>query len=333
MNNTNIEHFKIAVLGGGSWGTAIVKILTENGHQINWYVKNPQSVAHIREYKRNPKYLKSVIFNTDKINVNDDLSQIVSQSDVLILAIPSFFLKENLDKIKPILNNKIILSAVKGMIEEETITSFLHKKFNIPLDNLGIIGGPCHAEEVAKNHITYVTVASYNEDVSKSISPLFNNKYVLNRIASDTLAIEYANVLKNIYAISTGIAKGLGYGDNFQSVLITNCYKEMRRFLKKIIQVSESTNKSVYLGDLLVTTYSAFSRNKLFGMMIARGYSINSIHLELNMVAEGYYSINSIIKILEKKEIKAPIISAVYEILYKNKKPSIVFQELAKELI
>ena len=321
---------KIAVLGGGSWATAIIKMLSENLDEVGWYMRNSYIIEHIKRNKHNPSYLSSADLHPDKLFFTDDINEIINYADCLIFAIPSAFLKSELDKITVPLDDKIIFSAIKGIVPETglIVGEHFHKKLNVPFKNIGVITGPCHAEEVAMERLSYLTIASKDEEKAICVANLISSRYIKTKISDDIIGTEYAAMLKNIYAIAAGIAHGLGYGDNFQAVLMSNSIREMKRFIKKIHKMKRNINNSAYLGDLLVTGYSVFSRNRMFGNMIGKGYTVKSAMFEMSMVAEGYYATVSAFKINQKNKAKTPIIDTVYDVLYAEKDAKISFEKL-----
>ena len=330
------KKLKYAVFGNGSWATAIVKILCESLDKVNWYVRNPKSVNYILEERHNPDYLSSVELDISKLNLNTDISFIAEQSDVLIFAIPSAFINSQLSKLSVDISAKIIVSAVKGIVPESgmLLGEYFHQKKKVPFDKIAIIGGPCHAEEVALERLSYLTIASKNSLIASEIASTFSCEYIKTKTHDDVVGAEYAAMLKNIYAIAAGIFHGLGYGDNLQSVLMSNSIREMKRFIKKVYKMKRKINETVYLGDLLVTGYSTFSRNRMFGNMIGKGYTVKSAQMEMNMIAEGYYASKSAFIINEGNlsSAKTPIIDAVYKVLHNEKDPKEVFKKLANIL-
>ena len=325
-----------AVLGGGSWATALIKMLTENLGQVNWYMRNTDAIDHIKINKHNPNYLSSVEFNTDRLNLTNDINKAVSNADVLIFAIPSAFLYTVLKKLTVSIEGKIVFSAIKGIVPETglIVGEHFHKAYGIPFKNIGVITGPCHAEEVALERLSYLTIACADAVNVEIVAKQLRSHYIKTNISDDIIGAEYAAMLKNIYAIAAGIAHGLGYGDNFQSVLMSNAIREMKRFIKRVHKIKRNINNSAYLGDLLVTGYSVFSRNRMFGNMIGKGYTVKSATLEMRMVAEGYYATKSahLLNAKHKRKSKTPIIDAVYEVLYENKNPKKVFKKLIDKL-
>ena len=325
---------KIAVFGGGSWATAIVKMLCENLNEVGWYIRNQTTIDYIKENEHNPNYLSSAEFDVNKLMLSSDINEAVTYADVLIFAIPSAFIKSELDKITVDYTSKIIFSAIKGIIPESglIVGEHFNKKLNIPLNNIGVISGPCHAEEVAMERLSYLTIACRDTEKAETISNCLSSRYIKTKTSDDIIGTEYAAMLKNIFAIAAGIAHGLGYGDNFQSVLMSNSIREMKRFIKKRHKMKRNINNSAYLGDLLVTGYSIFSRNRMFGNMIGKGYTVKSAMMEMSMVAEGYYASKSAYLLNEKDPAKTPIIDAVYAILYQNKNPKTIFNKLTDQL-
>jgi glycerol-3-phosphate dehydrogenase (NAD(P)+) len=327
---------KFAVLGGGSWATAIVKMLTENQHRVGWYMRNADAVHHILTHKHNPNYLSSVEFRTDLLDVTTDINHTITNADTLIFAIPSAFLDSELQKLTVVLSDKIIFSAIKGIVPETglIVGEHFHEQYNIPFENIGVITGPCHAEEVALERLSYLTLACADANKAQTVAKALASDYIKTKISDDIIGTEYAAMLKNIYAIAAGIAHGLGYGDNFQSVLMSNAIREMKRFIKRVHKMKRNINNSAYLGDLLVTGYSTFSRNRMFGNMIGKGYTVKSAQMEMSMVAEGYYATKSayLLNQKHKKKSKTPIIDTVYEILYKNGNAKKLFKKLTDKL-
>ena len=324
----------IGVLGAGSWGTALVKMLSENCNKIFWYSRNDIQIKEIIKTKKNPKYLKDLEIDTDKISISSDLNLIIDNSDILIIAIPSPYIEKSLNEHKTALANKILFSGSKGVIPEShlVITEHLHKQYNIPYENLGILSGPTHAEEIAKGKLSYLTVGSSNDEISKYLSKKLFSPYVHTSISNDVIGIEYAATLKNIYSILVGISFGLGYGDNFISVLISHCTKEMINFIKSIDNVKREFSHSAYIGDLLVTTYSKHSRNRTFGEMIGEGLPVKKAISKMSMIVEGYYATKNAYEISKSKNMNFEIIKVVHEILYNNKNAELELKLLAEKL-
>jgi len=324
------------VLGGGSWATALVKILTTNQSKVYWGMRNESAITHLTTYGHNPNYLSDVSFDLSKLVVTNIPDQVVAACDVIIIAIPSAFVYDTLSQITLPLDQKIMVSAVKGIVPQsgKVLGEHLQDHFQVPFDQISVVAGPCHAEEVALERLSYLTIACNSPSNATLIANALKTNYIKAQISDDPIGTEYAVMLKNIYAIASGIAHGLGYGDNFQSVLISNAIREMRRFVKKIHKLKRNINNSYYLGDLLVTCYSTFSRNRLFGNMIGKGYTVKSAMMEMNMVAEGYYATKSAFEINDKKTKKTKlfIIDAVHAILYQNASPKKTFQKLTEQL-
>ncbi|MBO6607708.1 NAD(P)H-dependent glycerol-3-phosphate dehydrogenase [Psychroserpens sp.] len=330
------QSLNYAVFGAGSWATAIVKMLSENLDEIGWYMRSVYTKEHILKEQHNPSYLSSVEFHTEQLKLSNDINEIAEWADVLIFVIPSAFMHSELAKLEVDISDKIVVSAVKGIIPESglLVGEHFHDIYHIPFENIGVIAGPCHAEEVALERLSYLTISCADPVKAQHIADALSSNYIKTKISDDIIGTEYAVMLKNIYAIAAGIAHGLGYGDNFQSVLMSNAIREMKRFIKKMHKMKRNINNSAYLGDLLVTGYSTFSRNRMFGNMIGKGYTVKSAQMEMNMVAEGYYAAKSAhdLNIKNKKKTRLPIIEAVYEVLYENKNAKKVFKKLTEKL-
>lgn len=328
---------KVAMIGGGSWATAIIKMLSDNiaEKEIYWWMRNADAITHLQKYKHNPNYLSSVEIRIPEQNISDDLSEIIRQADYVILNVPAAFLKATLQGLTPEqLKGKKIISAIKGIVPDENqiIGEFLHEKYGVLLSDILVIGGPCHAEEVALEKLSYLTIASVDLECAKRFSSLLQTRYIKTNISDDIFGTEYAAVLKNIYAVASGICHGLGYGDNFQAVLISNAIREISRFVDAVHPISRDIKEPAYLGDLLVTAYSQFSRNRTFGNMIGKGYTVKSAQLEMNMVAEGYYAASCMHVINKKYKVDMPISRAVYAILYEKHSPHIEMRLLTEQL-
>ncbi|HEX8268699.1 MAG TPA: NAD(P)H-dependent glycerol-3-phosphate dehydrogenase [Flavobacterium sp.] len=328
------EQPKFAVIGGGSWATAIAKMLCVNLPEIAWYMRNEAAIAHIKEHHHNPNYLSSVEFQTQKLRLTSDINEAVAYADYIIFAIPSAFLSGELSKLTVSLDKKIIFSAIKGIVPETSLIVGEHfnETYDIPFENIGVITGPCHAEEVALERLSYLTIACGDADKARVVADCLSGNYIKVKISDDIIGTEYAAMLKNIYAIAAGIAHGLGYGDNFQSVLMSNGIREMKKFIKKVHKMKRNINDSAYLGDLLVTGYSVFSRNRMFGNMIGKGYTVKSAMMEMSMVAEGYYAAKSAYELNLEYGAKTPIINAVHAILYEGQEAREVFKKLTDKL-
>jgi len=325
---------KFAVIGGGSWATAIAKMLCENLPEITWYMRNTDAVEHIKTQHHNPNYLSSVEFDVSKLKLTSDINEAIAYADYVIFAIPSAFLNTELEKLTASLKDKVIFSAIKGIVPETSLIVGEHfnVKYGIPFENIGVITGPCHAEEVALERLSYLTIACGDAQKAKIVAKILASNYIKTKITDDIIGTEYAAMLKNIYAIAAGIAHGLGYGDNFQSVLMSNAIREMKKFIRKVHRMKRNINNSAYLGDLLVTGYSVFSRNRMFGNMIGKGYTVKSAMMEMSMVAEGYYATKSAYLLNQEYKAKTPVIDAVYEILYEGKDAKKVFKKLTDKL-
>jgi len=325
------------MIGGGSWATAVVKMLSDNltEKEIYWWLRDAHSIACLKAYKHNPKYLSAVEINIPAAHISGDISEIISLADYIVLNVPAAFLKETLAGVTPeMLRGKKIVSAIKGIVPDENqiIGEFMHQNFNIPLDDILVISGPCHAEEVALEKLSYLTIASLNVAAAAHFSGLLNTRYLKTITSDDIFGTEYAAVLKNIYAVASGICHGLGYGDNFQAVLISNAIREMKRFVDAVHPITRDIKESAYLGDLLVTAYSQFSRNRTFGNMVGKGYTVKSAQLEMNMVAEGYYAARCMHIVNKKYKVEMPVCSAVYLILYEGHAPAAEMQLLTEHL-
>ncbi len=333
LMNTNLKY---AVFGSGSWATAIVKMLCENLDEVGWYMRSVYTKEHLIKEQHNPSYLSSVEFHLEQLKLSNDINEMANYADVLIFVIPSAFIHAEIEKITANLKDKIAVSAIKGILPESGLMlgEHLHEHNDIPFESIAVIAGPCHAEEVALERLSYLTISCANAKNAQNIADVLSSDYIKTKISDDIIGIEYAVMLKNIYAIAAGIAHGLGYGDNFQSVLMSNAIREMKRFIKKVHKMKRNINNSAYLGDLLVTGYSVFSRNRMFGNMIGKGYTVKSAQMEMNMVAEGYYAAKSayLINQKNKKKTRMPIIEAVYAILYEGKDPKRVFKKLTDKL-
>ena len=312
---------KIAIIGGGTWATAIAKLILNNTDSINWYMRRKDRIDDFKRLGHNPAYLSSVKFDISRIHFSNNLNMTIRNSDMLIFVTPSPYLKQHLKKLKTPLYNKFIVSAIKGIVPDENmiVTDYLKKIYNVPAEDLAVIGGPCHAEEVALERLSYLTIGCADTERAKIVANMLNGNFLKTSISQDVEGIEYGSVLKNVYAIAAGICYGLKYGDNFQAVLISNAIQELNRFVNAVNPIDRNICESVYLGDLLVTAYSRFSRNHTFGTMIGKGYSVKTAQIE--MVAEGYYGTKCIKEVNEKYNVEMPILDAVYNILY-NKKSS-----------
>ncbi|MFT5891595.1 MAG: glycerol-3-phosphate dehydrogenase (NAD(P)+) [Dokdonia sp.] len=327
---------KFGVIGGGSWATAIVKMLCENLDQVGWYMRSVYAIEHLKREQHNPSYLSAVEFNSEQLILSNDINEIIAYADIIVFAVPSAFVGGELKNMTASLKGKIIFSAIKGIMPEsgKLVGAHFHDIYDIPFKNIGVISGPCHAEEVALERLSYLTIACADNAIAQTVADHLSCDYIKCKTSDDIIGIEYAATLKNIYAIAAGIAHGLGYGDNFQSVLMSNAIREIKRYVKRAHKMKRDINGSAYLGDLLVTGYSVFSRNRMFGNMIGKGYTVKSAQMEMSMVAEGYYAAKSALDLNNTRDKKAriPIIEAVHSILYKGKDPKIVFNKLTERL-
>ncbi|EHG15328.1 NAD(P)H-dependent glycerol-3-phosphate dehydrogenase [Prevotella histicola] len=314
---------KIAIIGSGSWATAIAKIVIEHTHDIGWYFRKEDKIEEFKRKGHNPAYLTSVHFNLNEIFFSSDINEIVEEYDTLVFVTPSPYLKDLLKKLKKGLHSKLIVTAIKGIVPDEDLvcSEYFHKAYNVPYENLAVIGGPSHAEEVAMERLTYLTIGCSDVDKARSFSEKLASNYVKTKTSQDVIGIEYASVLKNVYAIAAGMCYGLKYGDNFQAVLMSNAMQEMNRFLNTINPIERAIIDSVYLGDQLVTGYSKFSRNHTFGAMIGKGYSVKAAQIEMEMVAEGYFGTKCMKEINRRLHVNMPILDAVYNILYERINP------------
>ena len=324
---------KFGVIGSGSWATALIKILSENNNDINWYIRNKENIEFIKKNSHNPNYLSSVELNLKKLKISAEINEVVEASNVIIIAVPSEYVNDEMKKISVDISNKIIICALKGLVPETNLLfgEHMQKHFDISPNKFLVIGGPCHAEEVALEKLSYLTIGSSNLELCKVISKKFSCKYIKVKASDDVIGIEYASMLKNIFALAVGISNGLGYGDNYQSVLMSNSVKEMKRFISKRHKIKRNINNSAYLGDLLVTGYSSFSRNRMFGNMIGKGYTVKSAQLQMKMVAEGYIATKKayLLNLDSKKKAKTPIIDAAYKILYEKRSAKKIFKDLS----
>lgn len=324
----------MAVLGGGSWATAIAKIVMNHEDKITWYMRRDDRIEEFKRLHHNPAYLTGLHFDVDRIHFSSDINQVVKENDTLIFVVPSPYIKGHLKRLKANMREKMVVTAIKGIVPDESITvsRYFQRMFNVPEEQVACIGGPSHAEEVALDRLCYLTVGCRDLENARVVADLFTNKYVKTSISTDIEGIEFSSVLKNVYAIAAGICHGLKMGDNFQAVLVANAVQEMKRFLTAVQPEDRHVSDSAYLGDLLVTMYSNFSRNRVFGTMIGQGYSVKTAQLEMEMIAEGYYGTNCM-KILNKRyHVNMPILDAVYSILYEKIAPSVEIKILSDSL-
>lgn len=313
---------RIAMIGSGSWATALAKLFLNHAPHISWFIRKEEDISYFQDYKTNPRYLSSIEFETEKISFYSSLKACVESADYLVLAIPSAFLDEAFKELSAAdLKDKIVFSAIKGIVPQHNLIvgEYLHKLYQVSLENIGVITGPCHAEEVALEKLSYLTIASLNTDHAQTLSNLLNCRYLKSTVSDDIYGTEFSAVLKNVIAMAGGICHGLGYGDNFLAVLVSNALQEIKRFVDAVHPIDRDIKASAYLGDLLVTAYSQFSRNRMFGTMLGKGYSVKQAQLEMNMIAEGYYAVKCVYEINKKYKVHMPITDAVYRIVYENR--------------
>ena len=326
---------RVGVLGGGSWATALVKLLCNNAETVHWWMRNAGAIQHIQQYGHNPHYIQSIEFDRNRIRVTDDLQSVIDNCDYIVVAIPSAFLHETFEHYKPVgLDKKVLFSAIKGIVNEfDSIPArYFNKQLGTPYENIGLICGPCHAEEVALEKLSYLTIGCHDLEKADIMSKMLACRYIKTTTTEDVFGTELAAILKNVYAVAAGMCHGLGYGDNFQAVLISNAIREIERFLDSVHEVHRDVKSSAYLGDLLVTAYSPYSRNRTFGTMVGKGYSVKWATIEMNMVAEGYYAARGINAINKIYKAEIPIADAVYRILYEKISPTVEMRILTDKL-
>jgi len=326
---------KIAVIGSGSWGTALVKLLLHNVEEVGWWVRNEETIDYVNKHNRNPDYLPYAELIPKKMDMSTDMKYIVEKYDILIFAIPSAFLHRSIQEAGITdFHDKIIMSAIKGIVPEynQIVAEYFKRNYQVDFSDIGIIAGPCHAEEVAMEKLSFLTIAFIDENRAQHMADMFSTWYMRIKTSTDIAGTEYAAMIKNIIAISTGICIGLGYGDNFQAVLIVNGMREIRRFLENVFPQNRTVMDTEYVGDLLVTSYSKYSRNRTFGTFIGNGYSVRSTMQEMKMVAEGYYAVKCLMEINKDHQVNLPITEAVYNILYQRKSPTLEMRKLAEKL-
>lgn len=326
---------RCAVIGYGSWATAIVGLLAANQPRVGWYVRNPEVLASLRTEGRNPRYLSDLEFDTSRIAPSDDLNEVVRQADILILATPSAYLKNFLEPLTEPLTGKFVVSAIKGIVPDDyqTVVEYMHDRYDLSYKQIGLFTGPSHAEEVSRGKLSYMTVVCSDPDNAHAIGEKFATDSIRLSYSTDLYGIEYAAILKNIYALAVGMATGLGYGDNFLAVLIANCAGEMTRFLEESYPSERDTQVSAYLGDLLVTCYSSYSRNRRLGLLVGHGCTVKSALNEMTMVAEGYFAADCIRHINARHRVEMPIAEMVYDVLYEGASPRKRMKELTSKLI
>ena len=322
---------KIAVIGSGSWATALAKLLLLNNDRINWYFRSQERIDDFIRYRRNPVYLSDVSFDTARIDFTSDINEAVADAGTIVVAVPSPYVKDEAGKITADISGKNIVSAVKGIVPAENmiLTEWFSRRFGCKDENLLVIGGPCHAEEVALDHLSYLTIGCHDREKSHLFCQAIAGPRLKTIVSDDVAGIEYGAVLKNVYAIASGMVDGMKAGDNFKAMLVCNAIREMRRFVDAIAPLPRDICRSAYLGDLLVTCYSLFSRNHNFGAMIGKGHSVKAAKMEMEMVAEGYYGTHCIHEINERTvKVEMPILDCVYSILYENRNPRQAFRAI-----
>ncbi len=322
------------VIGYGSWATALAGLLTKSGNRIGWYIRNREVLEGLQAEGHNPKYISELEFDRNLLNLSDDINKIVSECDILLVSVPSAYLTTFLEPLEVPLKNKFVISAIKGIIpgDYSTVAEFFHDKYSLSYGQLGIIAGPSHAEEVSRGKLSYLTVVCTDPDNAKTVSKSLQSDSLITHLSSDLYGTEYAAILKNIYAIAAGIAEGLGYGDNFKAVLAAASAGEMTRFINESYPFVRDTMESAYLGDLLVTCYSTYSRNRRLGLLIGHGCTVKSALNEMTMIAEGYFASECIHIVNKRYGIRMPVADMVYDILYCGAYPRKRMKELTAEL-
>jgi glycerol-3-phosphate dehydrogenase (NAD(P)+) len=326
---------RISVVGGGSWGTALVLLLSNNLSRVGWWVRSEKAIEYLKLHRRNPNYLSYTELPVEKLHLSNSMQEIIETSDCIVLAIPAAFLKQSLEEagIKT-LKGKFVISAIKGIVPEHNmvISEFLETYYEVEHSNMGFIAGPCHSEEVAMQKLSYLTLSGPDQEAIQNIATHFSGWHLKISVNNDLRGTEHAAVMKNVIAIAAGIASGLNYGDNFIAVLISNAVQEMKHLLHAVSPVPRDTSASVYLGDVIVTAYSQFSRNRLFGTLLGKGYSIKATMAEMNMVAEGYYAVKSLMEISKTLHLEMPVMQSVYNIIYQGISPFVEFRILSEKL-
>ncbi|MBX2982507.1 MAG: NAD(P)H-dependent glycerol-3-phosphate dehydrogenase [Flavobacteriales bacterium] len=326
---------RIAVIGAGSWGTALVKLLSGNKEQVGWWVRRQTTIDHIAKYGHNPDYTTGAQLDASRLLMDTDIRTVVKEADVVVFAVPSAFLKAALDQLEPdALDGKTCFSAVKGIVPEtnQIVGEFLFEHWKVQKPMFGVICGPCHAEEVALERLSYLTIASQDPQKAEHMGQALSGRFLKTTLSDDIFGTEYAAILKNVIAVCSGISVGLGYGDNFRAVLVSRAIQEIERFVTAVHPITRDINEPAYLGDLLVTAYSTFSRNREFGAMVGKGYSVRAAQLEMNMVAEGYYAVKCVHLINSKLGVDMPITEATYRMLYERIAPTIEMRLLSDKL-
>jgi glycerol-3-phosphate dehydrogenase (NAD(P)+) len=328
------ENKKIGIIGGGSWATALAKLISGNVDHFNWYIYEQEIIDHLRKHKHNPTYISSIEFDPNKITFFSNVKEAIESSDIILFVVPSIYVKSLIGTTDIDFKDRFFINAAKGIVPEDnvTVTQYFQEQFSIPYSHVGVISGPCHAEEIAMERLSYLTIATEFEQDTQMISSFIASPFIHTILSDDIYGIEFGSILKNVYALGSGICHGLGYGDNFLAVYVSNAIREMERFLAKVFERERHLFHSVYLGDLLVTSYSQFSRNRTFGNMIGKGYTAKSAMLEMNMIAEGYFASKCIYEINNKYHVKMPIADSVYRILYEKIAPAIEIKLLSEKL-
>jgi glycerol-3-phosphate dehydrogenase (NAD(P)+) len=327
----NKETESICIVGAGSWATALCKIFSDTGRPVNWWYHRPEDAAQFMQTGRNPRYLSDVDFSGKNITAFSNLKEAIGISGIILVVVPSAYAAQVLDQLpQESFESKIVITSVKGIIPVhlQLLSNYIHDRFSVHTTNSAVIAGPCHAEEVALEKQSYLTIASANPELALQIRELMQSRYISVKLSGDPEGVEWAAILKNVYAIACGVCHGLGFGDNFQAVLVANAMQEMQLFLDSHLPASRNTLESAYLGDLLVTAYSTFSRNRTFGNMIGRGYNVRAAEMELGMVAEGYHAVRALHQLREKLQIRLPIADAMHAVLYENAPVSSKIMEL-----
>lgn len=337
IQQTKTKLKQISVIGSGSWATALVKILSESKQveQIHWWLRKEEYVRFYETYAHNPNYLSSVVFNRNKVKAYTDLEACIAAGEGIVLALPSAFVYDTFNRLSvAALQDKWVVSAVKGMVpgKLQTVSEYIQEHFALPAHRIAVLSGPCHAEEVARERLSYLTLATASEELQMQLQPLFACRYIQIVLSQDRMGIEYAAILKNIYAVASGMANGLGYGDNFKAVLISYALREMQAFMRSMGLPAQHAARSAYLGDLLVTAYSQFSRNRTFGNMLGRGYSVESAQMEMNMIAEGYYAAKQIQVLNRDVQADMPLMQGMYEVIYEKVTPRAAFEEIVRKI-
>lgn len=325
----------IGVIGAGSWGTALVKLLHTNSDRVHWWIRRAATIEHIRTYGHNPDYISAAQFDVQRLVMSTDLREVVKACDVLVIAVPSAFLKATIEQLdKSALQGNVVFSAVKGIVPEtnQIVGEYLFQHWGVKERDFGVICGPCHAEEVAMERLSYLTIASQDAKRAEAMGTALNGRFMKTTLSDDIYGTEFAAILKNVIAICAGVSVGLGYGDNFRAVLVSRAITEIERFVAAVHPIARDINEPAYLGDLLVTAYSTFSRNREFGNMIGKGYSVRAAQMEMNMVAEGYYAVKCVHEINQRHKVDMPITETTYRMLYEKMAPAMEMRLLSERL-